>query len=207
MTGHQAGRTNFNAITKCFAPMGHFSVVFQSQNLNHSSDVIIGCDGVSNHQPHNCLHNRLFKRRPKKTSKLRVTGLWWIRSMLACWCKSRFSSACTTSRQPSCFAAMIGQSSPTYTRSGGSNMSLVVYATHNGDSASFLLSSSCLKGAAKLFILLPISYSGLHAAPTVPNLVAITAHVQKRMLLGICTKNWAFPGCLLSPIFAGCANT
>ena len=34
-----------------------------------------GCDGVSNHQPHDCLLNRLFGRRSKKTSKLRVTGL------------------------------------------------------------------------------------------------------------------------------------
>ena len=32
-------------------------------------------DGVSNHQPHGCLLNRLFSRRSKKTSKLRVTGL------------------------------------------------------------------------------------------------------------------------------------
>ena len=31
-------------------------------------------DCVSNHQPHNCLLNRLFGRRSKKTSKLRVTG-------------------------------------------------------------------------------------------------------------------------------------
>ena len=29
---------------------------------------------VSNHQPHGCLLNRLFRRRWKKTSKLRVTG-------------------------------------------------------------------------------------------------------------------------------------
>ena len=34
-----------------------------------------GCDSVSNHQHHDCLFNRLFKRRSKKTSKLRVTGL------------------------------------------------------------------------------------------------------------------------------------
>ena len=34
-----------------------------------------GCDGVPNHQPHHCLLNRLFRRRSKKTSKLRVTGL------------------------------------------------------------------------------------------------------------------------------------
>ena len=33
-------------------------------------------DGVSNHQPHHCLLKRLFRRRWKKTSKLRVTGLW-----------------------------------------------------------------------------------------------------------------------------------
>ena len=32
-------------------------------------------DGVSNHQPHYCLLNRLFRRRSKKTPKLRVTGL------------------------------------------------------------------------------------------------------------------------------------
>ena len=34
-----------------------------------------GRDNVSNHQPHDCLLNRLFRRRSKKTSKLRVTGL------------------------------------------------------------------------------------------------------------------------------------
>ena len=32
-------------------------------------------DGVSEHQPHDCLLNLLFRRRSKKTSKLRVTGL------------------------------------------------------------------------------------------------------------------------------------
>ena len=32
-------------------------------------------DSVSNHQPHCCLLNRLFRRRSKKTSKFRVTGL------------------------------------------------------------------------------------------------------------------------------------
>ena len=31
-------------------------------------------DGVSNHQPHDCLPNRLFRRRSKETSKLPVTG-------------------------------------------------------------------------------------------------------------------------------------
>ena len=34
-----------------------------------------GRDGVSNLEPHDCLLNRLFRRRSKKTSELRVTGL------------------------------------------------------------------------------------------------------------------------------------
>ena len=34
-----------------------------------------GCDGISNHQPHHCLLNRLFRHRSKKTSKLCATGL------------------------------------------------------------------------------------------------------------------------------------
>ena len=33
-------------------------------------------DGISNHQPHDCLHNRLFGRRSKETSKLRFIGLY-----------------------------------------------------------------------------------------------------------------------------------
>ena len=32
--------------------------------------------GVSNHQLHDCLLNRLFSRRSKKTSKFRVTGFY-----------------------------------------------------------------------------------------------------------------------------------
>ena len=35
----------------------------------------LGRDGVSNHQPHDYLLNRLFRRRTRKTSKLCVTGL------------------------------------------------------------------------------------------------------------------------------------
>ena len=34
-----------------------------------------GRDSFSNHKPHECLRNRLFRRRSKKTSQLRVTGL------------------------------------------------------------------------------------------------------------------------------------
>ena len=33
------------------------------------------CDSVSNHQPHDCLINPLFRLRSKTTPKLRVTGL------------------------------------------------------------------------------------------------------------------------------------
>ena len=33
------------------------------------------CDGVSNHQPHDCLLKPFIRRRTKKTSKLRVTAL------------------------------------------------------------------------------------------------------------------------------------
>ena len=43
---------------------------FQTLHWRHNDH-----DGVSNHQPHNCLLNRLFICRSKKTSKLRVTGL------------------------------------------------------------------------------------------------------------------------------------
>ena len=35
-----------------------------------------GLDSVSNPQPHNCLLNSLFRRRSKKISELRVTGLY-----------------------------------------------------------------------------------------------------------------------------------
>ena len=35
-----------------------------------------GRDSVSDHQPHHCLLNHLFRYRSKKTSKLRVTGLY-----------------------------------------------------------------------------------------------------------------------------------
>ena len=39
-----------------------------------------GRDGVSNHLLHHCLLNRLFGRRSKQTSKLRVTGLCAVNS-------------------------------------------------------------------------------------------------------------------------------
>ena len=45
-------------------------VVFNSLLWRHN-----GCDGISNQQSHDCLFNLSFRRRSKKTSKLRVTGL------------------------------------------------------------------------------------------------------------------------------------
>ena len=41
----------------------------------NSSTVSTMHRGVSNHQPHHCLLNRLFRRKSKKTSTLRFTGL------------------------------------------------------------------------------------------------------------------------------------
>ena len=49
--------------------------------LNMFNDMITlqwrhnGLNSISNHQPHDCLLNRLFRHRSKKTSKLRVIGL------------------------------------------------------------------------------------------------------------------------------------
>ena len=50
----------------CSLPWSHIVAL----QLRHN-----GCDSVSNHQPHDCLLNGSFRRRSKKTSKLRVTGL------------------------------------------------------------------------------------------------------------------------------------
>ena len=49
------------------APDHYLNESLQWRNNDH--------DGVSNHQPHGGLLNRLFRRWSKKTSKLRVTGL------------------------------------------------------------------------------------------------------------------------------------
>ena len=42
-----------------------------------------GQDDVSNHQPHDCILSRIFRRRSKKISKLHVTGLCMGNSSLA----------------------------------------------------------------------------------------------------------------------------
>ena len=49
--------------------LGDKWLLSHSLQLRHN-----GRNSVSNHQPHDCLLNRLFRRRSKKTSKLRVTG-------------------------------------------------------------------------------------------------------------------------------------
>ena len=54
----------------CCNSQGKFEQFGESLEWRHN-----GSDGVSHHQSHHCLFNRLFRRRSKKTSKLRVTGL------------------------------------------------------------------------------------------------------------------------------------
>ena len=57
-----------------------FSYVYDDNRHNINSSPLdkmaaISQTTFSNHQPHDCLIHRLYKRRSKKTSKLRVTGL------------------------------------------------------------------------------------------------------------------------------------
>ena len=73
--------TDVNANVQCCL-MSHWSYdVIENwhRDLEKSGDTLHSRhnerDGVSNHQPHDCLPNRLFRRRSKKTSKLRVTAL------------------------------------------------------------------------------------------------------------------------------------
>ena len=63
--------TNFNKTqTTSQAAQGNTRI-----GENHITVTSHWGDTVSNHQPHGCLLNRLFRRRSKQTSKLRVTGL------------------------------------------------------------------------------------------------------------------------------------
>ena len=50
-------------------------IMYREQQWRSDGSPSVSIDGVSNHQPHHCLLNRLFRRRSEKTSKLRVTGL------------------------------------------------------------------------------------------------------------------------------------
>ena len=56
-------------------PNGDVVPCLKSQKVDSLQWRHNGRDIVSNHQPHDCLLNRLFRRRSKKTPKLRVTGL------------------------------------------------------------------------------------------------------------------------------------
>ena len=53
----------------CRVPIKHPQSTRWSWEWRHNEH-----EGVSNHQPYDCLLNRLFRRRSTKTSKLRVTG-------------------------------------------------------------------------------------------------------------------------------------
>ena len=63
----------------CTRLMGYFGDHTCQPDLSHIMLALLwrhnGRDGVSNHQPHDCLLNHSFRRRSKKTWKLRVTGL------------------------------------------------------------------------------------------------------------------------------------
>ena len=64
---HPSGNcTDWSMLIKSW-PLSSPSITLQWRHNDH--------DGVSNRQPHGCLLNRLFRRRSKKISKLRVTGL------------------------------------------------------------------------------------------------------------------------------------
>ena len=60
------GAASFNEVSDTHLRMSSSTVLQWRHN---------GCDGVSNHRRLDYLHNRLFRHRSKKTSKLRVTGL------------------------------------------------------------------------------------------------------------------------------------
>ena len=70
-------------VPQCTIPISH-NVHFCNRNVHmwahfcHKMHLVIFVGwivGFSNHQPHDCLFNRLFRRRSKKTSKLPATGL------------------------------------------------------------------------------------------------------------------------------------
>ena len=65
-TGTRPGIRSFDGFGSLVKPM----IGEMTLQLRHN-----GHDGVWNHNPHHCLPNRLFRRRSKKASKLRVTGL------------------------------------------------------------------------------------------------------------------------------------
>ena len=62
-------------LSECPTVHSHFNQVKVALQWRHN-----GHGSISNHQLHDCLLNRLFRRRSKKTSKLRVTGLCAVNS-------------------------------------------------------------------------------------------------------------------------------
>ena len=69
---HKQPKSGFAVRFWCVSetPSGDTVTAMLSLQWHHN-----GHDSISNHQPHECLLNGLFRRRSKKTSKLRVTGL------------------------------------------------------------------------------------------------------------------------------------
>ena len=76
--------SNANSVSTVMTPLSNRNKQGTTKPWISSWDVLYqralqwhhnGRNSVSNHQPHYCLPNRLFRRRSKKTSKLRVTGL------------------------------------------------------------------------------------------------------------------------------------
>ena len=69
---------------------GHFCSLCSHHQIKwawscrHYGDVMIGAMVSSNHQPHECLLNHLFRRRSKKTSRLHVTGFCEGNSPVVC---------------------------------------------------------------------------------------------------------------------------
>ena len=63
--------TKYCILSWLLKPHLWYFVVFQLALQWHHN----GRDSAPNHQPHHCLLNSLFRRRTKKTSKFRVTGL------------------------------------------------------------------------------------------------------------------------------------
>ena len=71
----QVGQTIYIFREICISLLGGYSILQQRLASTPLRWCHNACNGVSNQQPHDCLLNRLFSRRSKETSKLRVTGL------------------------------------------------------------------------------------------------------------------------------------
>ena len=76
-SNHKSSRVGHCARGRAFA-CSHYSVMLAGHAAIYSPTLLWrhnDRDGASNHQPHDCLLNCLFRRKSKKTSKLRFTGL------------------------------------------------------------------------------------------------------------------------------------